>query len=268
MAAAGSAATSGLALITGANRGIGLEVARVLAKDGMRVLLAGRSAALVDEAVAAVREADSSARVEPVIIDLADQSTFKHATEAVRSTGQPLALLVNNGAIYEDGWTEMTFRRHLDTNFLGTLALTEELLPVMQDGARIINVSSGYGQERYCPAPYREAISAAKTLDSLRDAVKTFVPDPAAERDDVAAYKLSKRALNRATQILAGARELRDRGITVAAVCPGWVRTRMGGSDATRSIEQGANSILATIREMSTSRVNGGFFRDGFVLRW
>jgi NAD(P)-dependent dehydrogenase (short-subunit alcohol dehydrogenase family) len=225
-----------VALVTGANRGIGREVARQLAERGYQVLLSARDR---EKASAAAEELARStgAPVTPLTLDVADPQSISEAAERVRARPGRLDVLVNNAAIGSDfgvAGVEPDFaaiQRALDTNFYGAYRLTIELLGMLRESEhpRIVNVSSGMG-----------GVSE----------MGGWSPG----------YRVSKAALNAMTRILAT--ELRDAGFLVNSACPGFVNTDMGGPmGATKPVEDGAAGIvwLATLPDDGPS---GGFFRD------
>jgi NAD(P)-dependent dehydrogenase (short-subunit alcohol dehydrogenase family) len=218
-----------VALVTGANRGLGLAVVRGLAERGWRVR-------------AAVRELGRMPLiqgVEALRLDLADQKAFPALVQEIRSQSR-LDLLVNNAGMLEDDAIALLdldpdlLRRTLEVNAIGPLRLAQALAPLMGRGGRIVNVSSGGGQ---------------------LSGMGTWAP----------AYCISKTALNAVTVQLAKA--LEGRGISVNAVCPGWVRTDMGGPSAPRSIEEGAAGILWLALD-APQEFTGGFFRDRERIPW
>jgi NAD(P)-dependent dehydrogenase (short-subunit alcohol dehydrogenase family) len=178
--------------------------------------------------------------VEILQLDVADAASITAAAALVKARHGRLDVLVNNAGILLDGKTDLLeqeadiLRRSLETNTLGPLLLVLAFAPLMTRGGRIVNVSSGGGQ---------------------LSVPSTWAPT----------YSISKTALNAVTVKLAEA--LRPRGIAVNAVCPGWVRTDMGGAKATRSLQQGADSILWPVLQAAPG-VTGGFFRDGERLAW
>ncbi|MBW4662489.1 MAG: SDR family NAD(P)-dependent oxidoreductase [Drouetiella hepatica Uher 2000/2452] len=220
------------ALVTGGNKGIGFAICQGLLKAGFEVILAARS---LDKAKAAINELQSS-QVHPLVLDVADDNSIHQAVDALRQELGQLDVLINNAGIYPDeGVNILTIDRNLlgqamQTNTFGAIQTAQAFLPLLEKAAvaRIINVSSGYG-----------------ALDGLSA--------------DVPSYCLSKLALNGATIMLAKA--LQPKGIVVYAMCPGWVRTDMGGASATRSPEQGADTAiwLATV---ASPDLSGNFFRD------
>jgi NAD(P)-dependent dehydrogenase (short-subunit alcohol dehydrogenase family) len=220
------------ALITGANRGIGLEVARQLAAEGFEVYLGARDLSK-GEAAAALR--DEGLSVTAVQLDVTDDASIAAARDRLQSEPGVLDVLVNNAAINYDTWQDVLtadldqVRDTLDANTLGPWRVTLALLPLLRRSAhpRIVNVSSGAG-----------------ALDSMTGGTP--------------AYSLSKLALNGLTKMMA--HRLRRDGILVNAVCPGWVATDMGGAGG-RPIPEGARGIVwaATLPDNGPT---GGFFRD------
>jgi NAD(P)-dependent dehydrogenase (short-subunit alcohol dehydrogenase family) len=227
---------SGVALVTGANRGIGREVARQLGEQGYEVLLSARDA---EKAASAARELadDTGARFTPVTLDVADPASIAAAAEGVRSDPGRLDVLVNNAGIGSDFGVSGAapdfdaIQRALDTNFYGAYRLTVALLELLRQSAhpRIVNVSSGMG-------------GVAE--------MGGWSPG----------YRVSKAALNSMTRILST--ELKGEGFLVNSACPGFVATDMGGPmGATKTIADGAAGVvwLATLPDDGPT---GGFFRD------
>lgn len=229
-----------IALVTGANRGIGFEVCRQLAERGFAVLLSARDAA---KARSAASNLSSAGTVEPVAMDVADPSSIAKGAAEVASRYGYLDVLVNNAGINYDTWEKAesadingTVMETITTNLLGPWRVCQAFLPLLRksQAARIVNVSSESG--------------------SLAE-MGTGPP----------AYQVTKAALNALTRTLAG--ELRKSRILVNAVCPGWVATDMGGASAPRSASEGAAGIVwaATVLDDGPT---GGFFRDGEPLPW
>ncbi|WP_406378137.1 SDR family NAD(P)-dependent oxidoreductase [Streptomyces sp. NBC_00197] len=222
-----------IALVTGANRGIGHEVARRLAAEGHTVYLTARSAKGAADAAAAIGGRD----VRPLRLDVTSDDDV---TAAARDIGA-LDVLINNAAITYDTWQRAVsadldvVREAAETNLYGPWRLTRALLPQLRASAhpRVVNVSS-----------------EAASLTSMGGGTP--------------AYSASKVALNALTRMFAA--ELRSDGILVNAVCPGWVATDMGGAGG-RPVEEGAAGVLwaATLPDDGPT---GGFFRDGRPLPW
>ncbi len=228
-----------VALITGANRGLGLEVSRQLGKRGYRVLLGCRSESKGREAEALLRKEGIDAQSLP--LDVASAESIAAARQRTESMTSRLDVLVNNAAIHYDSWERVTdvdwkiVDEAFETNTLGAWRVALEFLPLLRRSAqpRIVNVSSEAG-----------------SLASLSG--------------DTPAYSLSKVAMNALTVMLA--RQLKGEGILVNAVCPGWTATETGGPGG-RPVEEGAASIVwAAV--LSKDGPSGGFFRDGRPLPW
>ncbi len=223
-------------LVTGANRGIGLEVCRQLGKLGHHIFLSARHREKGEKAVANL--IDENIRADFIQMDVADEESIKKAAKEFGKKSEKLDVLINNAAILKDTEiTKMTTKELvnvLDINVFGAFVVIREFLLFMDKGSRIINVSSGAG--------------------ALAD-MGTYAP----------AYSISKTALNAITKQFAGA--LKHKGIAVNSVTPGWVRTEMGGASATRSVEQGANAIVWLATEAPADKT-GLFWRDKKVIDW
>jgi NAD(P)-dependent dehydrogenase (short-subunit alcohol dehydrogenase family) len=225
-------------LITGANRGIGFETARQLARRGFHVVIGSRSE---QQAQKAARELEKLGKVSPLALDVSDSKSIAAAASSFVAVGQ-LDVLINNAGIYPDeGISILAIVRDqmvstFQTNTFGPLETTQAFLPYLKKSptARVINVSSGYGQ-----------------LDGLSA--------------NVPSYCLSKLALNGLTIMLCEA--LKGHGIAVNSMCPGWVRTDMGGSGAPRSVEEGADTAVWLATE-ADQRLTGKFFRDRSEIAW
>ncbi|MEW6092557.1 MAG: SDR family oxidoreductase [Chloroflexota bacterium] len=229
-----------IALVTGANRGIGFEVCRQLGRLGYRVLLTSRDP---DKGQAAARIlCAENLAVDYFPLDVSLDESVEAAKKFVRKNYGRLDALVNNAGVYlsEDRSVSTLsidiLRQTLETNTYGALRTCQAFLPLMKEHhyGRIVNVSSTMGQH-------------------------------ARMRNMSAAYRLSKDALNALTQMLADSIHTND--ILVNACCPGWVRTEMGGKSAPRTLEQGADTIV-WLATLPSGGPTGKFFLDRKEIDW
>lgn len=233
-----------VALVTGANRGIGFEVARQLARLGIMTVLCSRS---LDKGKAAAEPLAAEGLVAPVVaLDVTDQASVRAAIAETMGMFGRVDILVNNAGVMLDRSGTPNFvastieaevvRATFEVNVLGPWAMSQAVLPIMRDQGygRIVNVSSGMGQ----------------------------LSEMGAEHP---AYRMSKAALNALTRTLAA--ELGEGAIKVNSMCPGWVKTDMGGSDAPRTVEQGAETAV-WLAMLPDDGPSGGFFRDKKPIAW
>lgn len=240
-----------IALVTGANKGIGLEVSSVLAQNGMKVLMGARSRERGEKAVSGLVQ--KGLDVELILLDVADEGSRTAAAKLIGDRFGKLDALVNNAAVLpvEEGLGSSkvlevrpeVLRETFEINFFGLVDLTQKLIPLLRksSNARIVNVSS--------------------ILGSLRRALERESGGPT---DTPFAYNASKAAVNSFTIHLAGA--LRPEGIRVNSVHPGWVQTDMGGAQAPLSIAEGAKTIIDLVLHDKSS--NSRFLHLGEELPW
>ena len=228
-----------IALITGAYRGLGLESARQLQAKGYEVILTARKAA---EGKKAAESLAKTGKASFVSMDVSSDESIAAAAREVSKNHDHLDALINNAAVFPD-----TSKGALDSsramladafniNTIGALKVAQAFVPLLTaaKGARLVNVSSGLG-----------------ALEGMANGYT--------------AYSLSKTALNAVTRQLASA--LSDKKIVVNSVCPGWVRTEMGGPDAPRSVQEGAEGIVWLATEVPLSKT-GLSWRDHQVIPW
>ncbi len=231
--------TEQVALVTGANRGIGYAVAKALIQHRIQVIATSRN---VDNAKKAQKELSQYGSITFHQLDVTDFESIMRLYASIKTNFGKLDILINNAGVNYDTWHNAgnanlrEVRTTFETNFFGPWQLAQTLLPLMKNSelARIVNVSSGSG-----------------TL--------------ASQNGETPGYSLSKLALNGLTMHLANA--FRGETIIVNSVGPGWVKTDMGGKEAPRTPEQGAETIVWAA--MLTDRKNTGkFFRDKTEINW
>ena len=230
-------ASKKVACVTGANKGIGFDIVRQLLQRDFDVMLAARNRDAGEHAVAKL-----GGNVSLLHLDVSDEASIQQAAEVFGSNYDHLDVLVNNAGIYPDeGFDILTITREqlvatFQTNTFGALRVVQALLPYLRKStsARVINVSSGYGE-----------------LDGLSAGVPS--------------YCLSKLALNGVTLMLH--QKLHPEGICVNSMCPGWVRTDMGGPGASHSVEEGSDTAVWLAVEASAA-LSGKFFRDRKEIAW
>jgi len=228
-----------VALVTGANRGIGLEVCRQLAAKGLRVILTARDPVKAEVAAARIRGAGD---VVTAALDVTAPNGIRRLADDLALRGVHVDVLVNNAGVLvgeSRGIVDMPIdelRRTFETNLFGAIAVSQAFVPLMitRRYGRVVNVSSQAGQ-----------------LSSMG----TYAP----------AYSMSKTALNAFTRQLAAATE--GTGVLVNSACPGWVRTDMGGPGAPKPVEDGADTIvwLATLPAKGPT---GRFFSEWRPIAW
>jgi len=255
------------ALVTGANRGLGLETCVQLRGLGFRVILTSRRK---DEGIAAARGIDpSGTTVLHHPLDITKAESIANLAADLPALASRVDVLVNNAGIGSWSSDPEKDRRTIATNYHGSRDVTDAVLPFLPEGGRIVMVSSGLGElSTLGPGPRARFSDPALTRPALEALVAEYLADlDAGDRKRSgwpSSYSVSKVALNALTKILA--RELAPRAVSVNAVCPGWVRTDMGGRSAPRSVPVGGRSIVlaATLPGGAT----GGFYRDGKRISW
>ncbi|MEW9698419.1 SDR family oxidoreductase [Paenibacillus sp. SI8] len=232
-----------VALITGAYKGLGLEIARQLGRQGIAVLLGARSIARADEAAAGLRKEQIEAR--GVELDVTDAGHIRSITELIEREYGRLDILVNNAGVYLDhlGNNLEVMRSSFEVNIFGPQALTEALLPLLKVSAagRIVNQSSILG-----------SLGTILSNDMLGSRA-------------VPAYTTSKAAMNAWTAQLSIA--LRDTNVKVNACHPGWVKTDMGGDGAPMEVSEGAETAV-WLATLLADGPTGGFFHKQEALPW
>jgi len=230
--------SASVAVVSGGNRGLGLEVCRQLAERGFDVVLGARD---LEKGRRAAERLGAGRRVMARQLDVADDASVVRLAEDVERELGRADVLVNNAAVDYDTWAHgvdaelREVHEAMETNLFGAWRMVQAFLRLLRrsEHGRVVNVSSGAG-----------------SLASMGGGTP--------------AYSVSKAALNALSRVLAA--ELRDGGILVNAVCPGWTATDMGGAGG-RPVEEGAASIVwgALLPDDGPS---GGFFRDGRPVPW
>jgi NAD(P)-dependent dehydrogenase (short-subunit alcohol dehydrogenase family) len=257
-----------IAVVTGANRGLGLETASELAQKGYRVWLTGRDAAQTEQAARTLREQNRDVRA--ATLDIADAASVT-AFAARMANEPPIDALVNNAGSSLSGFNADVAALTVDNNYRGAVRVTGALLDRLAPQANIVMVSSGMGELSHLSPKLRERLlSPNLTRADIEAVAEEFVSSVklgahAAAGFPSNAYSVSKALLNAFTRVLA--RELEGSGRRVNAVCPGWVKTRMGGSSAPRTLEQGASGIVWAAT-LGPAGPHGGFFRDAKAIDW
>jgi len=228
-------------LISGGARGIGSGVARALAEAGHRVVITARDGETARAAAAGFSE-DVPGSVRGLGLDVDDEGSVEVVLDSIRSTEERLDTLVNNAGLvggYETRAGDVDLnavKSVLETNLFGAWRMTQAALPLLRESPapRIVNLSSGMGQ-----------------LDEMGQGA--------------VAYRISKVALNALTRVVAN--EEREAGVLVNTMCPGWVKTDLGGDHAPRTVEEGADTAvwLATLPDGGPT---GQFFRDREPIPW
>lgn len=256
------------AIVTGGNRGLGLETCRQLAQQGYRVLLTARDLAQAEQAAARLANAGAVLAAQ---LDVTNEASVQACAEHARAELGPLHALVNNAGISMKGFDAAVVEGTLAVNFFGALRVTQALAPLLVDGGNVVMVSSGMGElNAYSPAIKARFLDEGLDVAGLLALVSEFAAGVKAGRHEAegwpsSAYRVSKAALNALTRILAR----QSSRLHVNAVCPGWVKTDMGGAGANRSVEQGARGIVwAATLGSDDAGAHGGFFRDGKSIPW
>lgn len=226
-------------LITGANRGLGFEIARQAGEKDFHVFISGRDEEKLREALSRLKGDNISAEI--LVMDVSRDESIRKAAEELSAREVRLDVLVNNAGILLKADESLLdddfelFNKTIITNSYGPLRVVREFLPLIITPGRIINISSGGG--------------------SMSDPVEGWSP----------AYCTSKTLLNAITRHLAY--ELKSLDISVNAVCPGWVKTDMGGRSAPRPVEKGAQTPVWLASD-APQQLTGKFFRDKKEIPW
>jgi len=230
-----------IAIVTGGNRGIGLEIVTQLMAEGAFVVLGSRDLAKGEKAVSEIKGRKNN--VVAYQLDVNDTKSVRRFVEMVEKNHGPPSILVNNAGVYPEETTAKVvdtptsaWRETFETNLFGAVRMCREVVPLMRKlrSGRIVNISSGLGQLHHMG-------------------------------EGSPAYRVSKAALNALTKTLSA--EVADAGILVNSMSPGWVKTDMGGEQATRSVEEGADTAV-WLCMLPSNGPTGQFFRDRKPIPW
>jgi len=230
-----------VAIVTGGNRGIGHEIARQLVKAEVFVVVGARDRAKCDRAVEALSADGGNVAAFP--LDVSDTKSVRRFVEHVEKEHGAPGILVNNAGVYPEAFDAKVvdtptslWRETIEVNLFGAVRMCREVVPLMTRlrYGRIVNISSGMGQ-----------------LNHMGEGSP--------------AYRVSKAALNALTRTLAA--EVAGSGILVNSMSPGWVRTDMGGAEAPRSVEEGADTAV-WLSLLPSNGPTGQFFRDRQPIPW
>jgi NAD(P)-dependent dehydrogenase (short-subunit alcohol dehydrogenase family) len=231
-----------IAVVTGANRGLGLATSKALAAKGFKVYMCMRNLEHAQEYTEEIKSLGGE--VEVIRVDVTKTGQMRGLASVIHDRKEKIDVIVNNAGVFLEPFNDqeassvlktdpVIVLKTIEVNTMGPLRIVQALEDTLSEGARIINISSGMG--------------------ALTDMSGNWP-----------GYRMSKTALNALTRILST--ELKDKKISVNSVCPGWVRTDMGGENATRSLEEGITTTvwLATMENPPT----GGFYRDCEAIDW
>eukprot|EP00818_Percolomonas_sp_WS_P002579 CAMPEP_0117442478 /NCGR_PEP_ID=MMETSP0759-20121206/4172_1 /TAXON_ID=63605 /ORGANISM="Percolomonas cosmopolitus, Strain WS" /LENGTH=267 /DNA_ID=CAMNT_0005234367 /DNA_START=1219 /DNA_END=2019 /DNA_ORIENTATION=+ len=262
-------------LVTGANAGIGRAISNLLLKSHPKtsLIFTYRNEERGKKALEELKKSHPKATIFSHQLDVSDAESIRRFVPwSKKQFPNGLQCLINNAGIASKG-SEISRDIAQDTfnvNYYGLKHVTESLYDQIVDNGRVVNVSSGLGQVSGMDDQLKKKFLDSNLTEEQLDALVTkFLDD--IENNQLEkegwiknSYAVSKLAVNMWTRIRA-----RDdkRNITYVAICPGWCRTNMGGSNANRSDEEGAQSVLAGVFD-DAKKVNGGFFRDGEALPW
>eukprot|EP01121_Diplochlamys_sp_Union-15-3_P008503 TRINITY_DN2256_c0_g1_i1.p1 TRINITY_DN2256_c0_g1~~TRINITY_DN2256_c0_g1_i1.p1 ORF type:complete len:265 (-),score=54.20 TRINITY_DN2256_c0_g1_i1:49-843(-) len=257
-------------IVTGANRGIGKEIVKQLAKQkNNTVVLTSRDKKEGEEALHDINEKNVVLRQ----LDIQSDSSINDISEWIKSEYGTFDVLINNAGYASQGpeLNETIANKTLGVNYFGTKNLTKRLISLLKSDGRIINVSSAAGiLDKYSDDLKDKFMAPDITESQIDNLVNDFLK--AVKSDTLSktgypssAYKVSKAALNSFTRML----HREHPGLFVAAVCPGWVHTRMGGPKAPRTEEKGAETpVWLATAPLEDIKLNGAFWRDHKDLKW
>ncbi len=254
------------AVVTGANRGLGLGVADRLGQRGLRVVLASRDP--LDGEREAARARARGRDIVAATLDVTRPESVRAFSEAIGP--EPIGAIVSSAGVALDGFDARVVEQTFAVNYFGATRIVRALEDRLARGSRVVLVSTAMGALDGFDKRVRALFEAPKDYAAIEAALAEFASLVARGRETSAgwprsAYRVSKIAINAWTRLYA--EEMRERGVLVNAVCPGWVRTRMGGAGASRSVREGAEGIVWAAM-LPPDGPTGGFFRDGRRVPW
>jgi len=226
-------------LITGANKGIGYEIACQLGKQGHKIILTGRNAEKLDKAATALK--NEGIDVMEFEMDVSYHWSIQKASEDIKEKLDKIDVIINNAGVLFERDVDFLSLDHekvektVDTNILGPFWVIQVFLPFLQKGSRIVNVSSAAGQ--------------------VTEGLSGWAP----------IYSMTKSALNLMTRQLNT--RFKDQGIIINSMCPGWTKTEMGGSGAHREVDKAAETAVWLATE-APDNLSGKFIYDKKEIYW
>lgn len=269
---------SRLILVTGANRGIGRRLVErlLLESSDCRVIMTARSPEQGLKALAEVQAlGDFQSRLLFHPLDLLSAASINQLRDFIQNTTGPLDVLVNNAAVATKGsdFNEGVARFTLGTNFFATVEVTETLLPVMKAGGHVVMISSMAGELARIPGEaVRNRLAAADlTVQGVKDLADDFINSVIDGTSEAKGwgrntYFASKNLLNAYVRVRARELQNQPERIRMNALHPGWVRTDMGGPNATLGLDEGTETPLLVVRDLSDS--TGQYWSDRRVASW
>jgi carbonyl reductase 1 len=258
-------------VVTGANKGIGKEICQQLSKScpDSKIILTARS---IENGKTTLKEFQNLNlnNIEFHQLDVEDSTSIKELSNYISKKYKTFDVLINNaGYMDRNELDEKSARKTLGINYYGLKNVTLELLPILNQNGRVVNVSSGLGEitNSYSDELKKKLLNdeneGIQDVDALAESFISSVKNKKTKEDgwrtDYAGYTVSKALVNKLTRVLSNVYH-KDRNLTFNAVCPGWVRTDMGGSNAVRSVEEGAETpvwlAIGNVKE------TGKFFRS------
>lgn len=261
-----------VAVVTGSNKGIGLEIAKKLCTGGLKTVMACRNEDLGMKAVAELNAAGFDAEFR--LCDIASPESIDAFICGLKKDYSSIDVLVNNAAIAFKNADPTPFEKQarvtLNTNYFGTQKLSLDMLPLLyaSKAGRIVNIASQSGQLKILKSPSKKAIftSSTLTIDELSAAMNEFISEVESSGSENSwsntCYGMSKLGVIALTKVMA--RE--NPGISINACCPGWCATDMSSHGGPRTAEKGAETPVMLSLEESVG--SGGFYFDGKILSW